>query len=181
MCPHFSLQLRSLSAFILHKLIKLSGLFSRSERVIRAGYLLGKSLRGCCRYGPPYWSPRSPSVCPSFYLTLCLCLSLCCRSVREEEWPAGLWWLHLSIRRRLQRRRSSAQMRLPVPGRSDYFFFLACDIPYVSHCHQGQTHSESVRLSRHLPCSVGGSRLRAHWFLPKTEIFKITSHIVSSL
>ncbi len=58
-----------------------------------------------------------PAHNPSFYLTLSLCLSLCCRSVREEERPAGLWWLHLSIRRRLQRRRSSAQMRLPVPGR----------------------------------------------------------------
>ena len=63
-----------------------------------------------------------PPACCLMFLTDSFCLSLCCRFIREEEWPEGLRWLYLPIRRRLQRRRSSTQMCLPVPGRSDSFF-----------------------------------------------------------
>lgn len=105
-CPWFSLQLCSLSAFIVHKLIKVSG-FLLSDGAIRGG-------REDLLWVLHLIDAAAGDV--SLTLTLRLCLFLRCRSVREEERPEGLRRLHLSIRRRLQRRRRSAQMCLPVPG-----------------------------------------------------------------
>lgn len=107
MCPWFSLQLCSPSAFIVHKLINVSGFYSEwwcDQR--RASGFTVDAAGGC----------DAAARRVSLSLTLRLCLFPRCRSVREEERPEGLWRLHLSIRRRLQRRRRSAQMCLPVPG-----------------------------------------------------------------
>lgn len=45
-------------------------------------------------------------------------LCVFCRCVREEERPEGVWWLHLSLRGCVQRRRCPAEVRLPLPGES---------------------------------------------------------------
>lgn len=71
-------------------------------------------------------------------------VSICCRSVREEERPQGLWWFHLQVRRRLQRRRCSAQVCLPVPGGTQFSFSIKYRSLLLGWTEQSSSHNSFV-------------------------------------